>query len=214
MHKMKSAAGILLAGLLLWGCGEKDADLGDEMTVEAAEAVTSELEVQKDGSIVETLVEDFGKDYYTEDTLKNMILAEVAEFNGSHGEAQVSVGKLEQKNGEVTLQMVYPSAEIYSAYNTDEYNNKSLFCGTVAEADRAGFSLDVTLQDTKGEKTVGKEELLEMGEQYILISENPMLVKVAGKIQYVSSNVTVSGRSEARLSGEDGAGDKYYIVYK
>ena len=106
MHKMKSAAGILLAVLLLWGCGEKDADLGDEMTVEAAEAVTSELEVQKDGSIVETLVEDFGKDYYTEDTLKNMILAEVAEFNGSHGEAQVSVGKLEQNNGEVTLQMV------------------------------------------------------------------------------------------------------------
>lgn len=214
MRKTKTAAFmILFAGLFLWGCGDNRSGDG-EMEVEAAEDVTAELEVGKDGNITETLVEDFAETYYNEENLRSMILSEIDEFNRNHGEGTVSVDKLEQKDGMVTVQISYPSAEIYSEYNTDEYNSKNLFCGTVKEAYDAGYPLDVSLQDVNGETTIGKQELLEMGEQYILISENPMQVKVPGKIQYVSSNVTVSGKSEARLSGDEAASEKYYIMYK
>ncbi len=214
MRKTKTAAVmILLAGLSLWGCG--DSQTGDsDMEVEAAEEMTAEVEVGKDGSITETLVEDFAEAYYDEESLKTMILSETAEFSRNHTDGTVSVDKLEQKDGAVMVQISYSSAEVYSEYNTDEYNSKQLFCGTVKEAYDAGYSLDISMQDTKGEKTIGKAELLEMGEQYILISENPMRVKVPGKIQYASSNVTVSGKSEARLSGDEAAEEKYYIIYK
>lgn len=215
MRKTRTAAIILIAGLFLWGCGGNGTDNNDmDMEVEAAEALTAELEVRKDGAIVETLVEDFSKKYYNEESLKNMILSEVADFNKAHGDTAISVDKLEQKNGEITLQMIYPSAKIYSEYNTNEYNQKSLFCGTLAEAYDAGHSLDISMQDTKGENTIGKEELLEMGEQNILISETPMRVKVPGRIQYVSSNVAVDGKSEARMLGNEETVEKYYIVYK
>ncbi len=214
MRKTKTVAVmVLLAGLFLWGCGDNQS--GDsEMEVEAAEEMTAEVEVGKDGSITETLVEDFAEDYYDEESLRTMILSESAEFTRNHAGEKVSVDKLEQKDGVVTLQISYSSAEVYSEYNTDEYNSKNLFWGTVKEAYDAGYSLDVSLQDVKGENTIGRQELLEMGEQYILISENPMQVKVPGKIQYASSNVTVSGKSEARFSGDEAASDKYYIIYK
>lgn len=215
MQKMRTAAGILLAGLLLWGCGENNADIGDEMEVEAAEALTSELEVQKDGSIVETLVDDFTEEYYIEADLESMVKSEVEEFNRNRGDGLlVSVGKTEQEDGRIIVQIIYPSGEIYSEYNTDDYNKKSLFCGTVAEAFDAGHSLEASLQDAAGEKTIGKAELLEMGDVYLLISENPMRVRIPGKIQYASSNVIVNGKNEALLSGGEETGDKYYIVYK
>ena len=214
MRKTKKAAVmILLAGLFLWGCGDNQSGDG-EMEVEAAEEIAARLEVGKDGSITETLVEDFAEAYYDEESLRSMILSETAEFNRNHADANVSVGKLEREDGAVTVQISYPSAEIYSEYNTDEYNSKKLFCGTIKEAYDAGYSLDVSLQDSRGENTIGKQELLEMGEQYILISENPIQVQVPGKIQYASSNVTVSGKSEARMSGDEEASETYYVVYQ
>lgn len=214
MRKTKTAAVmILLAGLFLWGCGDNQSGDGD-MEVEAAENLSAQVEVLKDGSITETLVEDFAEAYYDEESLRNMILAEVAEFNKSHGDAPVSVDRLEREDGAVTAQITYPSAEIYSQYNTDDYNEKKLFCGTVKDAYDAGYPLDVSMQDTKGENTIGKQELLEMGEQYILISDSPMRVKVPGKIQYASGNVSVDGKGWALCSGDGENTGMYYIVYQ
>lgn len=215
MHKRKMAAGILLAALMLYGCGEKEPDMDSE-TVEAAEALTSEVEVRKDGSIVETVVEDFPEEFYNGENLRNMILSEVENYNKGHGDSGISVDKLEQKNGAVTVQMKYPSAEVYSVYNTDEYNHMSFFSGTVSQAFDAGYSMDVMLQDPKGNESIGKAQLLEMGEQKIVISENPMRIRVDGRIQYTSGNVTVSGKDEAVLAGtgEEDAAEIYYIIYK
>lgn len=214
MCKRKITAGILLlAGLILGGCGEKETDM-DSATVEAAEALTSEVEVFKDGSIVETLVEDFSEELYDEENLRNMILSEVEDFNKGQGDSGISIDKLEQKDGEMTVRMKYPSAEVYSSYNTDEYNHMSLFSGTVSQAMDAGYSMDVSMQNTKGDEFIGKAELLEMGEQNIVISENPMRVKVDGRIEYISRNVTVSGKDEAVLVGDEEAAETYYIIYK
>ncbi len=212
--RMGTVAVILLTGLLLGGCGEqsekKDADIATESGSSCV------IEVLKDGSIMETITEEFAKEYYDEESLKAMILSEVADFNRSHVNDTISVDKLENKSGKMIVKMRYPSADIYTEYNTDDYNAKALFNGTVAEAYDAGYSLDISMTDAKGETTIGKEELLGMGSEKIIISEAPLQIKVPGKILYVGEKVEADGKDEAyMLTDENGeATGKYYVIYK
>lgn len=224
MWKKRTAAVILLAGIFLAGCGKGEAENNqgtgetDAGTAAAAAAETVEVEVLKDGSVIETLTEAFEAEYYNEENLKNMVLSEVADFNKQtlDGDGDISVEKFESKNGSITVRMKYPSSQMYTEYNTDQYNQKSLFCGTIAEAYDAGYTLDLTMKDSKGEKTVGKEELLKMGEDKILIAEAPMHVTVPGKILYIGENIVPSGKNQADMqAGENGeALGKYYVIYK
>lgn len=219
MRKSRIAAtvGIVLTGLFLFGCGDKEAEKATEETgtiVETASACT--IEVMKDGSIMELITEDFSQEYYSEENLKNMVLSEVADFNKNHEKDTISVEKVESKNGKVTVKIRYPSADIYTEYNTDDYNEKGLFNGTVAEAYDAGYLLDISMTDIKGETTIGKEELLGMGSEKILISEAPLQIKVPGKILYVGERVEADSKDEAHMiTDENGkTNGKYYVIYK
>ncbi len=211
MDKFRWIIGILLISVMLWGCGES-------VTVKEKETAGTgaELEVLKDGSIIETMTENFEKEYYDETNLRDMLLAEVAEFNESVKEGSVTVDKFENTDGKLTVSVKYPSADIYSAYNTDPYNNKKLFCGTVAQAQDAGYSFDISMTDAKGEKTIGKEDILGMGNSMVLISESPMLVKVSGKILYVGDNVEALGKGKANLKADENGETlgRYYVIYK
>lgn len=212
MRRLGAAAGILLAGLFLWGCGKSNAG-GDAAA--AGNISATEITVQKDGSIIETITEEFTKDYYKEEELRNMVLSEVADFNNSEEEA-ISVDKFEKKNGKIVIVMKYPSAEAYSEYNTNAYDNKMLFFGTVAQAYDAGYSLDITLRNAKNEEeTIGKEEILAMGDRHIVIASEPARVATFGRILYAGENITVTGKNKAGMhEGEDGESlGEYYLIF-
>lgn len=208
---IKMIACALLICVVVWGCGESAAG-----TEEAAAAAGTEIEVLKDGSILETITEEFQKEYYDETNLRDMLLAEVESFNEGREDGNITVDKFESTGGRLTVEVKYPSADIYTAYNTDPYNHKTLFCGTIAEAQEAGYDFNISLTDVKGEKTIGKEDILGMGSSQILIAESPSRVKVTGKILYVGENVTVSGKNRADMqSDENGESTgRYYVVYK
>lgn len=214
MRKIITIAGVLAAGLSLWGCGGSDID--GTAAAEAAAVSNMVIEVRKDGSIIETITEDFAADYYNEDELRSMVLSEVAEFNKSE-DKDISVDKFENKKGVITIVMKYPSAEAYTSYNSNQYDSRVLFCGTVAEAYDQGYALDVTLKDAGGgEESIGREELLGMGEKHILISEVPCHVKTFGRILYVGDNVTAAGKNQADLKADENGESfgKYYLVFK
>lgn len=211
---MKSISCIFLISVVLWGCGDGGTKAQEPSAVNAAAG--TEIEVMKDGSIVETINEEFGEEYYDEMNLRDILLAEVESFNeGQEGEG-VIVDRFENTDGRLTVRIKYPSADVYTAYNTDSYNHKTLFCGTIAEAQDKGYNFDISLTDAKGEKTIGKEDILGMGSSQILIAEFPSRVKVTGKILYVGENVAVSGKSQADMqSDENGeASGRYYVIYK
>ncbi len=211
MRRMRMAAGILFAGLCLWGCGQGGAgavtDTGEPRAV---------IEVNKDGSISETIQEGFEAEYYDEEELRNMVLSEVAEFNRSYQPENIQIEKLENEKGMITMELKYSSARAYTAFNTDEYNEKTLFSGTVAEAYEAGYSLDVSMTDPQGEKGIGKEGLLSMGEARILIADQPVRVKLPGKIQYIGEHVTPAGKDKADMQADENgeALGMYYVVYE
>lgn len=196
------------------GCGEGGIKAQEPSDLDAAAG--TEIEVMKDGSIVETMNEEFGEEYYDETNLRDILLADVESFNeGQEGEGIV-VDKFESADGRLMVRVKYPSADAYTAYNTDSYNHKTLFCGTVAEAQEKGYDFDISMTDAKGEKSIGKEDILGMGSSKILIAEFPSRVKVTGKILYVGENVAVSGKNRADMqSDENGeALGRYYIIYQ
>ncbi len=212
MRKIGAVAGVLFTGLSLWGCGGSDID----NKAQAAASSNTVMEVLKDGGIVETITEDFTADYYNEDDLRGMILSEVAEYNRD-SEQDISVDKFENKNGIVTVTMKYPSAEAYTDYNSNQFDSRQLFVGTVKEAYDEGHSLDVILTSADNdEESIGKEELLGMGENHILISEVPFRVKTFGKILYFDDNVVSLGKNEAAMHTDENGESlgKYYIVFK
>lgn len=221
MGKKCAVFGMLLLCMALAGCGDGKTEGKAEgetkvETEKSGETAALSLEIKKDGSVTETIAEDFSSDYYDAEELKNFILSEVAQFNGGPKE-EISVDRFEEKDGFVYVTMTYPSAELYSDYHSGDRSDKLLFFGTVAEAYEAGMDLDVTLRRVKKEEPLGKEALLGMGESHILIAEEPAQVKVFGKIVGASDNVTVTGRKQAvmdRPAEENQTiSDRYYIVF-
>lgn len=215
MRRLGTAAGILVTALLLGGCGKNETSNSAE-TIQAGKISSAVIELQKDGSVVETITEEFTKNYYNEENLKNMLLSEVADYNNGSENGNLSVERFENKDGKLMVQLKYPSTDAYTDYNTNQYNDSTIFCGTVAEAYDAGYSFDISMTDSKGEETIGKEELLGMGENRMLITKVPVRVKLPGKIMYAGENIIVESRNQAIMQADEN-GDAlgtYYIVFK
>lgn len=215
MRRLGTAAGILVTALLLGGCGKNETSNSAE-TIQAGKISSAVIELQKDGSVVETITEEFTKNYYNEENLKNMLLSEVADYNNGSENGNLSVERFENKDGKLMVQLKYPSTDAYTDYNTNQYNDSTIFCGTVAEAYDAGYSFDISMTDSKGEETIGKEELLGMGENRMLITKVPVRVKLPGKIMYAGENIIVESRNQAIMQADENgeALGTYYIVFK
>ena len=178
---------ILMTGAIIIGlcaCGQ-----------EAATEETS-VKFEKDGTVVNTIIEEFDETLYNVEDLKSMVLSEVASYNSVSGEKSISVDKLEADGGKVTVAMTFAGAEKYA-----DFNEKVLFSGTVAEAYGAGYDLNVTLDSTKKDGgQIGKEEILAMNDSGIIILEEPIAVMTQSKIVYASSNVEVLSAKSAKVT--------------
>lgn len=226
MRKVRIISALLLLSLFIGGCGKDSTENGtqsqkiDSNAEDAKEPQSvsiSSIELLKDGSIEETIIEDFSKDYYNEEELKNMLLFEVAGFNKESGDKNISVDKFEQKNGILTVVIKYPSAETYTEYNTNSYSDRKLFYGTVSEAYDAGWPLDIMVKSVKNEEeTLGKEELLQMGKSYILITNEIIEIKSAKKIAYIGENIELAAKNKVKTFSDSNGETKenYYILLK
>lgn len=196
-RKCKTAFFIGIMAFCLCACGQNKEEARQE----------TEIAVQKDGSLVNTIVEDFDETLYNVENLRNMILGEVAEFYSSSGEKNITVDKVEASKGKITVVMKYAKAEAY-----EQYNGKTCFLGTVAQAHEAGKNLEIELLSAKkGEAAISKEDLLTMGESQLLIIEEPVKVSTYSKILYASENVEILSSKSARIVS-DGENPAYLIL--
>lgn len=173
---------LLAAALLLAGCG------GDKDTEEA-----TNLEFRKNGQVVHTIVEDFSASYYSLDELMSDVQSQVDTYNGNAGSRRITVDSAEVKDGVITMVMTFQNAGDYSSFY-----RQALFCGTVKEAFDAGYDLDVTLKSVTEEgTTVGRQDILEMGERHIIVLREAVAVRPWADILYVSGDVEAAGSREA-----------------
>ena len=176
-----------------------------------ANSVSSDMDsisIMKDGHIVQTIVDDFDPDYYDVDELSKMTQKKIDLCSDDDGD--IVCETVEEKDGVVTVKIVYQNDEDYM-----DFNEKELFFGKVYEASNAGYMIkDMLLDD--GE-SLSDEQLEKIEDDLIVIIQTQageeLAVNVYDKILYVSGDVTKSGKKDAVIQTTD-ADKLSCIVFK
>lgn len=203
MKKWSKVLLVAVVAFLLTGCGKTTV----EMTT---------IKIQKDGTIEHTLIEEFADGSVA--ALESMLNEKAAAYNSSNpgGGEGVAVTSVEAEEDIVTVVVTYPDAASFDGFmNMDVVEvepalRAPFFYGTVEDAYMQGFDVDITLQGAEGDKVLqGKNDILSMGENKIIIYDNemnlgaPVQISVPDKVLYISGNVTVAGKNLLEISGTD-----------
>lgn len=177
--------------ILLTACGEK-------------EYVVSTMDFQKDGKIVENLIEDFDTSIYDADELKAEIEKEISAYNKGK-DNQVSLLEFKCENNKVYCKIEYPSDDAYF-----DINSIPIYYGTVAGATKAGYNLPDNLINVKDGKNAKGQAVANMKDLHILIINQSIDVNTYKDIKYASEGVTLGDdHSTATVIGDSTA----YIVF-
>lgn len=185
--------------LFLTGCGEISLQNG------------TNLELERDGSVLVTYIEEFPSDYYDLDELIQMNQEEVAAYNAKMGKDAVKIISTETNGSTVTLSMDYKNVSDYG-----NMNGGFMYHGTVAQGQNEGYQFNYTFVDAKtGEKAVVMEwENLQ--DHHLIVAKGPTedysaTIHTYKKIVYATENVTVSEDGKtAVIKGND----QSVIVFK
>lgn len=183
------------ASILLVGC--KKEITFDEPTIE----------VYKDGTICQTVVETFDKPYYDEAELKAEYDDAIDKFNSSNdGKEKVSLNDLHVADGNV-----YVSVEYESYKAASDFQSVQIFYGTVEDALKAGYAFGATLKGIEDGNMIEKAGLKALEKNHVLITGESGMVDVPKSIVYVSANVEVVSDNKARVSS-DSSGLAYIVT--
>lgn len=195
---------VMIAGLLT-ACGNSlDADCNT-------------VYVEKKGTVIGASIEKMDKDYYSEDELEKFIDEKVEIYQKNHEKSSVKVSDFSVKDGVAELFVKYAGYEEYQ-----DFNNVTLFAGTVPQALAAGYDFNTKFTEIKDGKASGEVEsskITESDYKVVVLSEK-IDVKVDGTIKYISSDYT-SLKAKDTVSiklpenAEDGAElSLVYVIYE
>ncbi|MCR4590296.1 MAG: hypothetical protein K5668_05695 [Lachnospiraceae bacterium] len=157
------------------------------------------ISLNKDGSLTETSVEDFDTSEYDPEALTEMVNSTIAEYNSSAGES-IELKTLDIKDGIARAVIYYKTPEDYAAYN-----EKVLQIGDASELDITG----ITLADDEN-TVLTKDDMDKVKGNYVMLNDDTVIT-LPKTIQYVSRNVTKTGKKTAEVKK---AGINSVIIYK
>lgn len=181
------------------------------------EADRDTVYVQKRGKVICAAVSDFDKDYYDEGELEKYIEERVQAYQQEHDDKSVEIDRFSVEDGVAKLYMKYKDCESYQ-----DFNEVTLFSGTVPQALAAGFTFDAEFTEVKDGEASGSVEnttVMDSDCKVVILSEK-IDVKVDGTIQYMSSDyTTIKSKDtvsiEVPQEAEDGSEmSLVYVVYK
>ncbi|MBQ2900231.1 MAG: hypothetical protein IJE49_00085 [Agathobacter sp.] len=164
---------IILAVFVLGSCG-----------VDYAETDTNTVYVLKDGKIVSTDIEAFDEKTYNVEKLKNYLASVVDAYNKGSEEPVLVQKELTVEEDVATLILEYANADVY-----EKVNGVELFTGTIAEAQKAGYTFDDSYAKMKDGKaiTATADDFIK-GEDYkVIIIKSNVKVVVPGEVCFVST---------------------------
>ena len=195
---MKKKTGILLVialAFMSYGCAAKE------------ETTATTIEIKKDGTLTHYIVEEFKGENYNETDLLEMVESEISDYNLTDGTEKI---KLTEMSVEESIAKPILSFEDFSCYAA--FNDVDFFYGTVAQAYEAGYDLSISLNHVEDGTTISRDDILKMGQYYIVIMEENCNVKLFKKIEYTSSNVIVKDKKEATVQTQDG--ELAYLLFQ
>lgn len=161
--------------------------------------------MEKD-KITEAIVEELDEEYYDAKKMKDWAKQEVDAYNQEHGGNALEMIKCEVKDEIARVTIEYNTMKDYSSFNGLE-----AFCGTIKEAEQAGYEFEGEFKSSKGKPSITHTEL-ENSEAYsVVILAEAQQVILENEILYASPNVSVKGKKA--VIGEE-KGEPAYIIYK
>lgn len=176
---------LLLASLWMTGC--QDLKNVKESTVT----------VDKKGAVTEALVEDFSAENYDAEELKDSVKKLVKSYNAQVGKEQVTIQQMEVRGGTAKVTLHFETDEDYRGFNQTDF-----FSGTVKEAMEAEYPFSGAFLDQDGKKTTEGQVPGQCQDAQVLILKEPLQVLVPGNILYVSENMEILGKDQAKLSND------------
>lgn len=195
---------VLMLGSMLAGCGSVDSE-------------SSLVYVGKKGNVQTVDVEAFDKSYYSETDFETFAQEAIDTYNMSHEVDAIELTEFTVEEDVAKLKMEYKTVADYS-----NFNEITLYQGTIAEAVSEGYLFDVDFSKVENGEVTGTatraDILAEEGLSVLVIKANTN-VQIDGTIYYVSSaNVTVTAKDTVSIYDEENtslATDVCtYIIYK
>ena len=192
---MKALLPILILSIALTGCG--------------ASADSSSLVLNKKGVITQTIVEEWDQAQYDKKELQDQIENQITEYG-----QKIELNSIKTKDGKITVKMTYQDLASYV-----DYNQVTLFQGTVSQCQASGYLLEGDFKDAKGEP-VDRTQVLNIGDKcVVLVFQEPLSVKIPGKILYCNSSLELVSAKEVKASLEENSEDfllpnPVYVIYK
>jgi hypothetical protein len=155
---------------------------------------TSSVAIQKDGSVVSTLIEDFSESYYDVDELKQMAQDEINAFTVTNGAGTVELESLDKKDGKVKMVIKFADAAAYS-----KFSDETLVYETVADAKLSGRIQTNLLVDAEG-NVIDTDKADSLSGEHVVITTLKNTVAVPSKVKYVSRGVKLVDKYIADLS--------------
>lgn len=208
--KIVRLTAVVMCTLMLSGCDLqetlKDVELPEAVEnilgISAWEPGETNLVVQEDGTLTETVIDKLDQSYYNASELEQMINETVSEYNQDHGADAVKVDSLSLENNQVVLTMTYKSASDYA-----DYNNVRFYNGSMLGAEMEGYlfyNQFRKISDGVAEgDAISNEEPLKHKEYQVLVTDDSHLVQVPGDVVYVSVNASPMGKREVQPAAEE-----------
>lgn len=191
MKKVLLYAFILLTFILMNGCKKEEIFLTPE------EITANTFLIKRDGSLHVAIVEDFDKSYYNLSELNEFVAKEVNAYNDKVGSKEITIEKLELKNGKVVMILGYTKMAHYSAFNS----MPAAYFGT----DTQDVALELPSQyvDAKKNTAVDKDTAMKSKKNKVLVLYEPYEIIVEGDIKFYSENATLLDKNKIRSMDEN-----------
>lgn len=195
----KSAIFIVMAAsvLALSGCAKVNENLV------AGKVEVNTVLVKEDGTVQSALVGDLDKAYYKVDEFKAFAEEEIAKYDEKAGEDAVVLRSFEVKKKSVKVMIDYDSVGNYSAFNKMELSSM-----TTEDAKGLDTLPDQFISAKDGAK-VSVDEALADGELKVIVVNEPLDVRVQGKVKYYSNGDLLN--DTAVQTSEEGTA---FLIYK
>lgn len=197
MRKKLVYGTVLLCVLYLTGCGS------DKQVKE------NTLYVKNNGKVVGALSEKFDKDYYKEDELSDWIKAEVDSYNKENGKKTLKLGECEIEDDQAKVSISYASIEDYA-----NFNQVVAFEGTIAEAQKAGYTFAGEFKSTTDKPSITNKEIDGSKEYKVLILEESQQLVMEKKILYINDVVQVNEDNLKKAKVNASKKNLAFIIYK
>lgn len=182
-NKMIASLVIAVPLLILSGCG-------------SAAGEVSTIRIDAQGEVNSVVFDEFGESYYSIDELKEMAVSEIDTFNADYISPRVFFddAELAGEGSMVKLSMHYRTAKDYA-----DFNDTTLFYGTVEEAMTKGYSISDRLLGRNG-SSIDEGFVSDHTDRHVIITNERSNIIAPFNIDYMTDGVELNGKKEAVLS--------------